>query len=131
MLSKRTQYALSVLFYLADKNPDEYVTVDEMTREIDLSKYYLAKIIGSLSEHRHLETKKGRRGGVKLAVNPEEFSLYRLLEDLDEFPELVQTANSEGDWNRRYRDFMEDLTARLKDRMSTPISLKSRNGHQS
>ena len=76
-----TGYAATALGYLAlrDGGPTQ---VREMARRIEIPAPYLSKIVHQLGRKGLVETRRGTGGGVRLAVDPAQTTLYQLCEVL-------------------------------------------------
>lgn len=66
MISREVDYALRCLVELAKKPKGEWVSTAELSRELRVSRVYLAKIFQKLVKKGLLETIKGKGGGVRL-----------------------------------------------------------------
>lgn len=80
--SRATRYAIQALVYLAS-NPDEYHTAQEIAEEREIPEHFLAKILKDLVKEGMLESRKGRGGGFKLALPPEEIMLLKVVESVE------------------------------------------------
>ena len=77
-LSKFTDYAFRALIYLA-KNPEENATVDILAERLEISSHHLKKVINKLAKTEYIISTKGRNGGLKLGLPPEEINLGKVL----------------------------------------------------
>lgn len=76
-LSLFSDYSLRVLMYAAVKH-DAFL-LDEVTAAYGISRHHLAKVVHRLARIGYLETTRGRGGGVRLALAPEEIRLGKLV----------------------------------------------------
>ena len=67
MLSTPTKHALRALLELATYDDSGFVSVETLAENADIPQPYLSKIVKVLANHGLVETKRGVRGGVKLA----------------------------------------------------------------
>lgn len=67
LLSKSCVYGLQATVLLASKKQNGYVTIRELSDELDISFYFLTKVLQRLTKEGILESYKGPNGGVKLA----------------------------------------------------------------
>jgi Rrf2 family protein len=83
MLSPMIGYAASALGYIAlcDAQP---VQVREVAKLMQIPAPYLAKIVCQLRRKRFVETRRGIGGGVRLAIDPAQTTLYDLCEALED-----------------------------------------------
>ncbi|MCU0641223.1 MAG: Rrf2 family transcriptional regulator [Candidatus Margulisbacteria bacterium] len=66
MISREVDYALRALVELAKKPEREWTATAQLSRELRVSRVYLAKIFQRLARKGLLETAKGKQGGVRL-----------------------------------------------------------------
>lgn len=91
-LSKFTDYSFRALIYLA-KNNDESATVDKLAEELDISTHHLKKVINKLAKTEYIVSTKGRNGGLRLGLNPEDINLGKVLLLTEENLSLVECMN--------------------------------------
>ena len=94
-LSKFTDYAFRALIYLA-KNPQDNGTVDKLADELNISTHHLKKVINKLAKTEYIISTKGRNGGLKLGLPPEEINLGKVLLLTEENLSLVECMNETG-----------------------------------
>jgi Rrf2 family nitric oxide-sensitive transcriptional repressor len=85
-LSLHSDYALRVLMALATS--EQTLSVDEIARRYAISRNHLAKVAQRLQAEGYVETFRGRGGGMRLAVPPDEIvvgEVVRRFERLDGF----------------------------------------------
>jgi len=118
-LSKTAGYAVHALSYIGTAAPG-CCLVSEIATNLDLPKPYLARIINQLTYQGLVTTKRGYRGGVMLARQPEEISLLEVVKaaegnatashcvfGLEKCP-LAETCPGHVPWNR-VREQIEQL----------------------
>jgi Rrf2 family nitric oxide-sensitive transcriptional repressor len=66
MISRRTDYALRCLTYLVRQEQGRLVSTTELSRQLRVSRVFLAKIFQILIKAGILASEKGKGGGVKL-----------------------------------------------------------------
>ncbi len=74
-LNEFTDYSLRILIYVALKRPEERSTIDEMCAAYNLPRNHVMKIVRRLAELHFLENTRGRGGGVRLQVPPDQINL--------------------------------------------------------
>ena len=129
LLTRASEYALLSLILMAKK--DEPEDVDTLSRRLDISRSFLAKVLQSLSKEGILKSYKGAKGGFALNKKPEEISLKRVIEIVEKKPIVVfecslsqnNCPSGKGDFcmiwpflnkfQRKVDEFFEELT--LKD----------------
>ncbi len=79
MLSASAEYALRALVHLARERGDAAVRADDLARATRVPRNYLGKILHELARAGVLHSARGRQGGFRLAVPPDELSLIRIV----------------------------------------------------
>ena len=88
VLSKSSEYGLRALLYMVGKGGQEYVSIREMSEQLDISFHFLTKILQSLTQANMLVSYRGPSGGVAFNIPPEKILLsdvVRVLEGDDFF----------------------------------------------
>lgn len=80
IFSRSTQYAIQALVRIAEEDEDGYLSVGDLSEELDIPREFLAKLFQRLAKNGFLESRKGPGGGFKLARQPETIDLYEILE---------------------------------------------------
>jgi len=91
-LSKKTDYALIALAYLADR-PEHVASAREIAAAHNLPLPLLMNILKSLHQAKLLISTRGIKGGYRIAINPHRTSLYDLVLRVDGEVQLVDCAN--------------------------------------
>ena len=73
-LSTFTDYNLRVLMYLGI-HPDRLATIPEIAEAHRISENHLTKVVHQLGRRGYVKTVRGKGGGVRLAMSPEEIVL--------------------------------------------------------
>lgn len=79
MISTRGRYALRVLLDLAQHRDEGYVSMRDVAQRQGISLKYLEKILPVLTKNGIVVGLQGKGGGYRLAVEPEELSLGKVL----------------------------------------------------
>jgi Rrf2 family nitric oxide-sensitive transcriptional repressor len=87
-LSLFSDYSLRTLLFAAIKGAT--FQIDEVTSAYGISRHHLAKVVQNLSRLGYLETRRGRKGGIRLAVRPDEVRLGQLLRKSEEGSVLLE-----------------------------------------
>lgn len=75
-LTKWTDYTLRVLLHCAaTRNREAPVTISEIAERHEISRSHLMKIVMSLSGLGWIESSRGRAGGIRLSVDPEQIKI--------------------------------------------------------
>ncbi len=77
-LTKHTDYSLRVLIYVGSW-PERWVSTEEIAKSYGISNHHLVKVVNKLGKEGYLEVKRGRLGGIRLAVEPKEIRLGTLV----------------------------------------------------
>ncbi|GED20437.1 RrF2 family transcriptional regulator [Kurthia gibsonii] len=95
-LTLYTDYSLRVLLYLGAKKPDELSTIKDISDAYGVSKNHLMKVTHELGKMGYIETIRGRGGGIRLAMQPEEINIGKLVLQTEEDFYLVDCFNPES-----------------------------------
>lgn len=79
IISTKGRYALRVLIDLAEHQAGGYIPMKDIATRQELSLKYLERIVPLLSKNGLVEGVHGKGGGYRLAVRPEECSLWQVL----------------------------------------------------
>lgn len=82
-LKKYTDYALRVLIFTGLKKNDELASIKEISEVFNISSHHLGKVVHQLSKLELLESIRGRYGGIRLAKDPEEINVGKLVRILE------------------------------------------------
>ncbi|RFB03893.1 RrF2 family transcriptional regulator [Parvularcula marina] len=93
-LTAYTNYALRTLVYCA-LHPDETVRVEDVARAYSISRAHLLKAARQLGQHGFLENIRGRTGGIRLGMTPEDIRVGDVVRITEGDLELVECFNSE------------------------------------
>ena len=83
MLSKKTQYALQALSYMAGEKSDTPILIAEIAQEKNIPLKFLESILLELRKAGFLESKKGKGGGYYFKLKPSQITLARVIRLLD------------------------------------------------
>ncbi len=78
-LSKSTIYGLQAAALLASKSNEDFVTIRELSNELNISFYFLTKVLQQLTKSELLISYKGPNGGVKLAKHCSEITFKDII----------------------------------------------------
>lgn len=81
-LTALTDYALRLLMHVA-QHPDRLCTIAEVAQTYGLSQPHLMKITHLLSQRGWLETTRGKNGGMRLAMPPDQINLGAVVRDTE------------------------------------------------
>ncbi|TXK25086.1 nitric oxide-sensing transcriptional repressor NsrR [Bacillus amyloliquefaciens] len=86
-LTNYTDYSLRVLIFLASRPSEELSNIKEIADTYSISKNHLMKVIYRLGQLGYVETIRGRGGGIRLGMIPEDINIGEVV------------RNTEGDFN--------------------------------
>ena len=96
-LTKQTNYAVRMLMYCA-ANEGKLSRIPEIARAYGVSELFLFKILQPLVENKHVQTVRGRHGGVRLGKPAAEITLFdvvRVTEDNFAMAECFENDSAE------------------------------------
>lgn len=73
-LTSYTDYSLRALLYLGT-HQDRLVTISEISEYHGISRNHMVKVVHNLGKNGFVQTVRGKSGGVRLALKPEEIIL--------------------------------------------------------
>ena len=82
-ITRQADYAVRAVLYLARLGQSERAATSQVAQEQNIPPSFLAKIISQLSIAGLLHTSRGARGGVTLAREPGDISLFEVIEAID------------------------------------------------
>lgn len=83
MLSKKCQYALHALLYLAEHDQEDVVTIHEIADTKGIPKKFLEVILLDLKQAGILASRKGKMGGYYLRKEPQEVNILEVIRLID------------------------------------------------
>lgn len=83
-LSYSCIYGLRATVLLAGKQGEGFVTIRELSDELDISFHFLTKVLRRLTNSQILESYRGPNGGVKLNRNAADITIQDIIKSLDE-----------------------------------------------
>ena len=81
-ITRETDYAIRCILYLSHKQ-GEINMVEDIAREMQIPKSFLAKIVQKLARASLVKSFRGVKGGFQLARLPEEISLLDVMEAIE------------------------------------------------
>ena len=79
-LSNQSKYAILAVAYLARQKKDRLVPIQEIGEHVDAPRPFLAKVLAALSRNGLVASRRGPRGGVRLARRPADLPLGELVQ---------------------------------------------------
>jgi Rrf2 family transcriptional regulator, nitric oxide-sensitive transcriptional repressor len=94
-LTTFSDYTFRVLIYLGLQH-GKLVTIAEVARAYAVSENHLMKVVHQLAQRGYVETVRGKGGGLRLAMAPEDIHLSRVLEGAEGGVALLDCLDREG-----------------------------------
>lgn len=82
-LSRKSDYALRAVIYLARISPERYGRVSEIAKAKDIPQAFLAQILPLLANRGVVKSQQGAHGGYALARAPEEITFLEVIESVE------------------------------------------------
>ncbi|BDI33134.1 Rrf2 family transcriptional regulator [Capsulimonas corticalis] len=119
-LSKKADYALNALLYLAHVEEGRAVTMKEIAAQLDAPTELLAKVLQSLARAGILTAMHGKFGGYRLAQEPCDISVIRVMETIDGPLAIASCLRNDGVpcvqmRKCRIRQPMANINARIRE----------------
>lgn len=92
-LTLYSDYSLRVLMYIARQ--EHRVQIDEIANFYGISKNHLTKVVNNLATLGYIETTRGRGGGIRIKMAPEEINIGALIRKTEEHFNLVECFDHE------------------------------------
>lgn len=96
-LSRKSDYALRAVIYLARLAPERFGRVSEIARAKDIPQAFLAQILPLLANQGVVRSQQGARGGYALAQPPQEISFLSVIESVEGPLRLNKCVDGEHD----------------------------------
>ncbi|MBK8923925.1 MAG: Rrf2 family transcriptional regulator [Saprospirales bacterium] len=124
VLSKSSEYGLRALLYMVRKqNEQEYVSIRDLSEQLDISFYFLTKILQTLTQANLLVSYRGPNGGIAFKVPPEKIMLsdvVRVLEGSDFFDKCLLGLPGCGEMAPcPMHEFWKEIKGALKQEFDT------------
>lgn len=82
-LSTKGRYGLKAMYYLGKLNPEEIISLKQLSAQTDVSMPYLEKLLGILKKDNLIVATRGTNGGYKLSKQPQEITIGEILRTLE------------------------------------------------
>jgi Rrf2 family nitric oxide-sensitive transcriptional repressor len=93
-LTTFSDYSLRVLMYLALQD-DRLATIQEIATAYDISESHLMKVVHQLARSGVVETVRGKGGGLRLALEPAQIRLGRVVRQAEGDGPIVECLSGE------------------------------------
>lgn len=82
-VTNQADYATRAMFYIAKHGQDKLIPSNVIASEMKISRMFLSRINSLLSLAGLINTRRGARGGISLARDPSEITLYDIVTAVD------------------------------------------------
>jgi Rrf2 family protein len=126
-ITNQADYATRAMFYVAKHGQDKLVPSNVIAEEMKISQMFLSHINSLLSLAGLIHTRRGARGGIALAKDPSEITLYDIVSAVDG-PVVLRRCHSDPTACERreaceIRPFWDETNDMLVDKLKS-ISLR-------
>ena len=83
MLSKKCQYALHAMVYIAEHDPSQVVTIQEIAIQKNIPRKFLEIILSELKAGGMIGSRKGKTGGYYLARKASDINILEIVRLID------------------------------------------------
>ena len=94
-ITRYTDYSLRVLIYLAAEG-DRLATIQEIADSYDISKNHLMKVVHQLNKKGYIETIRGKKGGMRLHMAPQDINIGILVRETEQDLSIVDCFSSKN-----------------------------------
>lgn len=83
MISKTCTYGIQAAIYVAARKQEDWISINEIASSLNISFHFLTKVLQQLTGAGLMNSQRGVRGGILLAKDAEEISLFDLISVID------------------------------------------------
>ncbi len=83
MISKKAEYAVKILVELARREKGVFLSSREIARAHEIPVTLVAQLVSQLQKNGLIESSRGAKGGIRLAVDPRSISVKQAVEIFD------------------------------------------------
>lgn len=88
-ITRYTDYSLRVLIFLGLEK-DRLCTIQEISESYNISSNHLMKVVHALNKKGYIETVRGKNGGMRLRMEPNEIRIGVLVREMEPDMSLVE-----------------------------------------
>lgn len=94
-ITRYTDYSLRVLIYLAVQD-EHLTTIQEIADSYEISKNHLMKVVHQLNKKGYIETVRGKKGGMRLLMKPEDINIGVFVRETEHDLSIVECHSSKN-----------------------------------
>lgn len=94
-MTRYTDYSVRVLIYLATRR-DELSTIQQIADSYDISRNHLMKVVHQLNKKGYIETIRGKKGGMKLRMEPTDINIGVLVRETEHDLNVAECLSSKN-----------------------------------
>jgi len=95
-ITNQADYALRAMLYIARLGPGQYAPSNVIADKMDMSRMFLSRINAQLSNAGLINTRRGASGGIMLAKDPAEISVYDVVSAIDGPLNMIRCTKDPG-----------------------------------
>lgn len=122
IFSRKTDYGLRALMYLAERRARGPVTLSEIAEKLMIPKAFLSKILQQLAKKGVVRSLKGPSGGFVLAVEPGEVTLQEILAEIDGPTRVFECFATESDCTLYSDCLMREVFSEVEEQISAVLA---------
>jgi len=92
-ITRYTDYSLRVLIYVATRD-DGLSTIKQIADSYDISRNHLMKVVHQLNKKGYIETIRGKKGGMKLRMQPADINIGVLVRETEQDLSMVECLSA-------------------------------------
>lgn len=82
-LTTKSEYSILALLYMARHSDHEFIKIEQICTDCDIPKKYLELLFYVLRQNHYIKTRRGTKGGYKLAKTPAQITIAEIIRLMD------------------------------------------------
>jgi len=82
-LTTKSEYSISAMIHIARNEKKGFIKIEEICSKCDIPKKYLELLFSTLKQNRYIKTRRGTKGGYKLAKPASKISVAEIIRLMD------------------------------------------------
>lgn len=95
-ITNQADYALRAMLYIARLGPGQHAPSNVIADKMDMSRMFLSRINAQLSNAGLITTRRGALGGIMLAKDPSEITVYDVVAAIDGPVNMIRCTKDPG-----------------------------------